>query len=224
MKQIKQATLKDNNRNKEANFLEKKKNLNKLEKDNCKIKSSTALKSNNRKSNRLSNENSNNNSKVSIKKTHSIVKENIEDDSMSNANKFEEKDIEEETKQSISLLIISNELKDNSNNNNNNNNNKDENSITKKYENESVYINELNYWRCVCSSLEDWHILVKKYKSTKKKINLELAKLIENDYLPSLPILFQKAVRILILFFVFYLYFFLDFKLNFRRKKELIVY
>jgi hypothetical protein len=59
----------------------------------------------------------------------------------------------------------------------------------------SVYLEELNYWQCVCLSLEDWDNMHKKYKASKKKVDQEIAKLIEQSYLPEMPALFQRAVR-----------------------------
>lgn len=58
-----------------------------------------------------------------------------------------------------------------------------------------IYKNELKYWSCVCLTLEDWNAINEKYKSSKKKIDQEISSLIEQNYLPEMPGLFQKAEK-----------------------------
>ncbi len=58
-----------------------------------------------------------------------------------------------------------------------------------------IYKNELKYWSCVCLTLEDWNAINEKYKLSKKKIDQEISSLIEQNYLPEMPGLFQKAEK-----------------------------
>ncbi len=58
-----------------------------------------------------------------------------------------------------------------------------------------IYKNELKYWSCVCLNLEDWYSINEKYKASKKKIDQEISSLIEQNYLPEMPGLFQKAEK-----------------------------
>lgn len=69
-------------------------------------------------------------------------------------------------------------------------------SLTDKKSNDSdtVYRQELEHWSCVCLTLEDWNNICEKYKSSKKKCDVEIVKLLEANYLPEMPQLFQKAV------------------------------
>jgi hypothetical protein len=67
-------------------------------------------------------------------------------------------------------------------------------SIAVKQEHNETYLKELTYWNCICLTLEDWNILFEKYKKSKKRQDLEIAKLIEVNYLPEMPGLFAKAV------------------------------
>jgi hypothetical protein len=65
-----------------------------------------------------------------------------------------------------------------------------------KLEREEIeeYKNELKNWSCLCLTLEDWVALNEKYKQSKKKIDQDISKIIETNYLPEMPALFQKAV------------------------------
>lgn len=63
------------------------------------------------------------------------------------------------------------------------------------------YKEELKGWRCVCLTMEDWSALNEKFKQSKKKVDQEIATLIETSYLPEMPALFQKAVRFTNIFY-----------------------
>lgn len=76
-----------------------------------------------------------------------------------------------------------------------------------KLEREEIeeYKNELKNWSCLCLTLEDWVALNEKYKQSKKKIDQDISKIIETNYLPEMPALFQKAVINLSLFIIYYI-------------------
>ena len=65
----------------------------------------------------------------------------------------------------------------------------------KKVEELDVYKEELESWSCICMSMEDWVSIGEKYTKSKKKADQEIAKLIEQSYLPEMPALFQKAEK-----------------------------
>lgn len=66
------------------------------------------------------------------------------------------------------------------------------------------YKEELKNWRCVCITLEDWSAVNERYKQSKKKVDVEIAKIIETNYLPEMPALFQKAVSYKPAIFIFF--------------------
>jgi hypothetical protein len=65
----------------------------------------------------------------------------------------------------------------------------------KLVEEPELYKDELKYWSCVCMSLQDWIDLNERYKTSKKKLDHEISSLIEVNYLPEMPALFQKAEK-----------------------------
>jgi hypothetical protein len=58
-----------------------------------------------------------------------------------------------------------------------------------------VYKQELNNWSCVCLTLEDWMSVSEKFKQSKKKLDQDIWKILEENYLPEMPSLFQKAEK-----------------------------
>ena len=62
-------------------------------------------------------------------------------------------------------------------------------------EEKEEYKQELKNWSCICLTLEDWTKVADAYKKSKKKADQEIAKLLEENYLPEMPALFQKAER-----------------------------
>ena len=54
---------------------------------------------------------------------------------------------------------------------------------------------DLKNWSCVCLNLEDWQSIYDKYSKSKKKLDIEIAKLLAESYLPEMPALFQKAEK-----------------------------
>lgn len=54
---------------------------------------------------------------------------------------------------------------------------------------------ELMHWSCLCVTLDDWFEVNERLKNSKKKQDQEIGELIESQYLPEMPALFQKAER-----------------------------
>lgn len=54
---------------------------------------------------------------------------------------------------------------------------------------------ELKHWSCLCVTLDDWFELNERLKGSKKKQDQDIGELIESQYLPEMPALFQKAER-----------------------------
>jgi hypothetical protein len=67
--------------------------------------------------------------------------------------------------------------------------------IFKPVEEKEEYLKELKNWSCVCLNLEDWQSIYDKYSKSKKKLDIEIAKLLAESYLPEMPALFQKAEK-----------------------------
>ncbi len=67
--------------------------------------------------------------------------------------------------------------------------------IFKPVEEKEEYLKELKNWSCVCLNLEDWQSIYDKYAKSKKKLDIEIAKLLAESYLPEMPGLFQKAEK-----------------------------
>ena len=57
------------------------------------------------------------------------------------------------------------------------------------------YIAELKFWSCICVSLADWTSVYERFAASKKQIDLELASLLEKNYLEEMPGLFAKHER-----------------------------
>ena len=65
----------------------------------------------------------------------------------------------------------------------------------KRVEELDIYKEELETWSCICLTMDDWISTHEKYKKSKKKADQEIAKLMEQNYLPEMPALFQKAEK-----------------------------
>lgn len=54
------------------------------------------------------------------------------------------------------------------------------------------YKSELKFWGCVCLTLEEWTTFHNKLQASKKQVDIDLAAVIETNYLGEMPGLFQK--------------------------------
>jgi len=60
------------------------------------------------------------------------------------------------------------------------------------------YLNELKLWSCICINLIDWTIVYERYTASKKQGDVDLASLLEKNYLEEMPALFAKHEKDLV--------------------------